>query len=307
MKRESGNARGSNTLRNLALASVAAMVLPISGCKKTEPPMHCYDLDKGRLTVYVEDRAGRSKGELGSEMPMNAADLMIKDSQDPLAFFCTSSGHLLWVTKDTVYVRKLSQDNGSLKASKVLDISHISPDEYAVPGVKVISADIWRNPDARWQEITVATLTNTGLFQAARYSLEGFVKNDQDRAIFDLSRKLNPENRWPKEVAGGVVRIIDSEKFVVIPIGEKGKGEVRNFYHIALAGKPGETFYSREMKIDTMKLWMTNPELKNILGLSSPVRYDRQLGGWVANLDGEKANGETFQMFPILTPAVKAP
>jgi len=51
-----------------------------------------------------------------------------------------------------------------------------------------------------------------------------------------------------------------------------------------------------------MQLWKNNPELKNIVDISSPVRYDRSLGGWVVNLTGENQRGKLFQMFPILTP-----
>ena len=194
-------------------------------------------------------------------------------------------------------------ENDQLRVGKVLNASHIKPDEYAEPGVRVVSADIWRNPDESWENITVATLTNTGLFQAARYSLEALASGNPDRAIFDLTGSLKKENQWPeKGVSGGIVRVLDNEMFVVIPLGKRGKGSVRSFYNIIFEGERGEPFTERTMGIRMMQLWKNNPELKNIVDISSPVRYDRSLGGWVVNLTGENQRGKLFQMFPILTP-----
>lgn len=268
--------------------------------EKKPPIMRCYE---GRpLMVYVQD--GTSKGkELGREVSLDFSQLDIQGGEEPLAYFCTSSGHLFWVTKDTVYVRRISLEDDKLGVDKVLNASHIKPDEYAVPGVKVISADIWRNPDESWENITVATLTNTGLFQAARYSLEASATGNLDRAIFDLASSLKEENRWPeKGVSGGVVRVLDNEMFVVIPLGKKGQGSIRSFYNIIFEGERGKSFTDRTMGIRMMKLWKNNPELKNITDISSPVRYDRSLGGWIVNLTGEDQSGKLFQMFPILTP-----
>jgi hypothetical protein len=293
--------------RWMVLASTLALSAFNLDCPRHLPPerepakMRCYDYGGKTLMVYVQNETNGK--ELGKEVSLDFPQLGIQDGEEPLAYFCTSSGHLFWVTNDSVYVRRISLEDDQLRVEKVLNASHIKPDEYAEPGVKVISADIWRNPGESWENITVATLTNTGLFQAARYSLEALASGNLDRAIFDLASRLKEENRWPEEgVSGGVVRVLDNEMFVAIPLGKRGQGSVRSFYNIIFEGERGKPFTDRTMGISTMKLWKNNPELKNLIGISSSVRYDRSLGGWVVNLTGENQSGKLFQMLPLLTP-----
>ncbi len=186
----------------------------------------------------------------------------------------------------------------------MLDARHVDPDEYSVEGTKIISADVWRNPDENYENITVATLSNSGLFQAANYSLLGLARNDTDRVIFDLRRKLKRSNRWPEgNVERASLRVLDSKTFVAMPLGQKGTGDVTSFYYVSLSAKAGEPFMSGFVDTDTMHLERTNEGLKNIFEITAPIRYDRDLGGWVVNLMGEKADGSAIPMFPIVTPS----
>lgn len=290
-----------------AVLAATLFVCAFPGCKTTQPAVEtpsanvrCYDYQDKTLRVYTEDAVKES----GREMPLSFSKLGIEGSEEPLAYFCTHSGHLFWVTDEHIFIRRISVEGGSLSVNKVLDARHIDPDEYSVSGTKIISADVWRNPDENYENITVATLSNSGLFQAARYSLIGLARNDTDRAIFDLRRKLKRSNRWPQENVGrGSLRALDSKTFVAIPLGEKGNGDVTKFYHIVLSAKEGERFMTGFVDTDAMRLERTNEGLKNIFEITSPIRYDRDLGGWVVNLMGEKADGSRVPMFPIVTPS----
>jgi hypothetical protein len=310
LKREAKKEENSNRLRGFKKWTVlaAAVALPLFACSKKQPENHtsstirCYDNKNKQLHSYVENETQDKSEELGKEFSIDVSQLGVSDP-DPLAFFCTHSGHLFWITNEYVHIRKLSLEKGHIKASKVLDARHVDPDEFQVPGVKVMSADIWRNPDEAWQNLTVATLTNTGLFQIARYSLKGAARNKPDRGIYDLASKLKPESRWPRNgVVGGSIRALGNTEFVALPVGEEGKGKVDKFYHISVHVKPGELIASSKLDTTTITPWEVDSDLKNIIEISSPIRYDGSLGGWVVNLVAEKENGETEPVFPIVTP-----
>jgi hypothetical protein len=278
------------------------------GCKggapesgRSEANLRCYDYEGGKLRLYSEGTAAQGK-ELGSERPLPFKNLGIKSDAQPLSYFCTRSGHLFWVTDEHVFIRRIALKAGSVSVEKVLDARHVDPDEYAVPGTRIISADIWRNPDGRYDDITVATLSNTGLFQAARYSLLGLARNDTDRAIYDLRSKLKQGNRWPEGIERASLRALGRNTFVAIPLGEEGRANVTNFYHLELTAKRGQTFVSGRIHTETMKLTSTHEGLKNIFAITSPIRYNRDLGGWVVNLMGERADGSQMPVFPIVTP-----
>ncbi|MCI0503605.1 hypothetical protein L0Y65_02730 [Candidatus Micrarchaeota archaeon] len=285
-----------------AFIAGAALVgaLGLCACSNERDNFRCYGFGQDSLKVYVES-GRRGSSELGQELALSSPKLGVEG--EPLASFCTSSGHLISVNRDKVFIRRLRYANGALSVDRILESTHTAPDEYAVPGVRVVSADIWRNPDAPYDQITIATITNTGLFQAARYSLEGVASNNPDHGLFDLTRKIQVQNRWPEhDVAAASVHVLDSEMFAVVPLGERGKGAVRGFYNIVFTGKRGTPFYSREMDIRTMKLHANFPELQNVFEISEATRYDRSLGGWIINLRGERADGSDFPIFAILTP-----
>lgn len=267
--------------------------------------MRCYDYKEKEMKVYIE-KSAKSDQEIGMEIPLHFSKLEIKDEKNnsvPLAFFCTHDGHIFWITAEAVYIRRITLLNDKLEVKKILEAKHTEPDEYAVSGVKVVSADIWRKPDESWQNITVATLTNTGLLQASRYSLEDMAKSDAKRGILDLARKLKKENRWPeKGIVGGVIGVLDGDKFSAIPIGERHRGNVRNYYYIVLEGDDGAPFEKRDFGVRTLKLSGDHPGLKNVFGITKPIRYDRKLGGWVVNLIGERKDGKVVHIFPVLTP-----
>jgi hypothetical protein len=299
----------SGRLRRWAVLA-AALITPILcfGCRESRPTdertaakVRCYDYGAGKLRVYSEGKSLPGE-ELGRETSLSFSSLKIKGNAEPLAYFCTHSGHLFWVTDERIFIRRISLQDNDTNVEKVLDARHVDPDEYAIPGTKIISADVWRNPVEGFENITVATLSNTGLFQAARYSLVGLARNDTDRAIYDLRAKLRKGNRWPEDIRRGSLRALDSHTFVAIPLGERGKGVVRNFYHLELTAKRGQTFVSGKIHTETMKLESTAEGLRNIFEITSPIRYNRDLGGWVVNLTGEKMDGSEFPIFPIVTP-----
>lgn len=265
--------------------------------------IRCYEYKNKELRVYIEKNT-KTETETGKEIPLSYSQLNIKDENNnarPLAYFCNHAGYLFWITTDTIYIRRIIIGNEKLGINNVLETKHIEPDEYAVPGVKVVSADVWRNPEAPWENITIATLTNTGLFQAVRYSMEALVKGKPERRILDLTRKLDAEDRWPERgVVSGAVGVLDGEKFSIIPIGDRRKGNVRMFYHLALEGKG--SFGEKLAGVNTMYLSKNHPGLKNVFGITKPIRYERKLGGWVVNLIGERRDGKVVHIFPVLTP-----
>ena len=280
--------------------------------QKETVKMRCYDYHNNKLNVYIENVAeSRPEKQLGSEKKLNFTELGIayeKDNVKPLAYFCTHAGYLFWVTADAVYLRRITVSGDAFKVEKILDAKHVEPDEYAVAGVKVVSADVWQNPAEHWEKITVATLTNTGLFQAMRFSEKALINNNPERAIYNLvnDNLLELNERWPeKGVLSGIVRVLDYGRFSIIPLGIKGKGSVRNFYYIELKGKQDEIFRLMKADITTMQPWKRNPQLKNIFEVSKPIRYEKRLGGWVVNLTGEKRNGMILPLFPIVTPFEK--
>jgi len=293
-------------------AAVTAPKPPTSQPIGKTVKMRCYDYGSGELRVYIENQTKDTPDEqLGFEKKLLFSELGIengKTNTEPLAYFCTHAGYLFWVTSDIVYIKRISIEENRLRVDKVLEIRHTEPDEYAVPGVKVVSADVWCNPKEHWEKITIATLTNTGLFQASQYSLKALVENKPERAIYNFKdeNKLQPENRWPENgVSTGLVRVLDDVSFSVIPLGERGKGRVRNFYYIAFEGKQEESIRSRPLSVFTLRPWKKNPGLKNIFEMSKPIRYDKRLGGWVVNLTGEKQDGRILPLFPIVTPEEK--
>jgi len=302
------------------LAGMMSASIFFSCQHKTDPRMQkkeaptrtrCYDYKEKKLRAYFEQDGGSGKNkELGTEHTIQFSKLGITDGRggaEPLAYFCTHSGHLFWLTSDTIFIKKISRSNGRLEVSDVMRVRHTEPDEYTVPGVRVVSGDIEQNPDSDWEMIAVATLTNHGLFQAARYSRKAIVNNEPERTIYNFryDNKLSEKDRWPEQgIASGIVRVVGREKFVVIPIGEMGKGNVRNFYFVELKGKQDDSFRSRDGTFYTMHLWEKNPDLKNVFGSSIP-RYDRSSGGWVANLEAETIDGKIRKLFPILTPDEK--
>jgi len=292
-------AGGASARRAFMAAAALSSIVFVSGCAKEKESFRCYDYQNGSLKVYVENGNANPR-ELGTETSVGRAELAV--AGEPLAYFCTNSGHILYVSEDTVYIRKLSPRGGGFGVERILEYRHTAPDEYGVPGVQVVSADIWRNPDAPYERLTVATLTNTGIVQASRYSLEGVASNDPDHGLFDLTRKLRDDLRWPRGVSSATVHVLDSEEIAVVPIGERGKGSSRIFYHIAFAGDGSKPLYSRMMDIQTMKVFDNFPDLRNIFEVSEGVRFDRSLGGWIINLRGERADGSTFPIFAILTP-----
>ena len=284
---------------------------PIMHKKEAPAKMRCYDYKEKKLRVYFEQDGGRGKNkELGSEDVIQFSKLRITDGREgaePLAYFCNHSGQLFWLTSDTIFIKKISISNGKLEVSDVMRVRHTEPDEYAVPGVRVVSGDIEQNPDSDWEKIAVTTLTNNGLFQAARYSRAAMVNNEPERTIYNFryDNKLSEKDRWPeKGIANGIVRVVGSEKFVVMPIGEKGKGNARNFYFVELKGERDDSFRSRDGIFYTMHLWEKNPDLKNVISSTIP-RYDKSSGGWVANLEAETVDGKIRKLFPILTPEEK--
>jgi len=293
-----------NLKRWSVLAGALMLSTPSLDCAKQtqkEPPakMRCYDYQDKELKVYIEEKDQKLEAELGNERSLGFSQLEIKNGNDPLAYFCTHDGYLFWITKDEVYIRKIDLQGDSFTVGEVLNAKHTQPDEYAVSGVKVISADIWRNPEEPYEKITLATLTNTGLFQSVRYSLEAIANNDIDRGITDLA--TIKEGPWPKGgISNASVHVLGSEIFVIIPLGEKGKGDITVFYN--LESKERGPFYRTHALIHTFALTENHPELKNIFAVTSPVRYDKSLGGWVVNLMGEKKDGTEFPIFPIVTP-----
>lgn len=279
------------------------------------PKIQCYDYKDKVLRVYVEDKPKRKGQELGSEYPLHFSKIGInkKGDSEPLAYFCTNNGHLFWVTADTVYIKKISFENQSFRVTHEFKEEHTYPDEhkdeyskehkgkYSKP--RVISADILRSPDLHWRNIPVATLTDTGIFQVARYSPLAMARGKPDRAIVRLrhDNDIDVKNRWPaKGVAGGVVHVLSSKEFSVIPLGVKGEGEVRNFYYIALV--KGEVFRSRNWVTATMTPWKRNPELHNIFKITKPVRWDEESGGDVVNFLFETKDAKVLQLFKMVTP-----
>ncbi|MBN1169979.1 hypothetical protein JXA56_03060 [Candidatus Micrarchaeota archaeon] len=262
----------------------AAVGLLAAGCSKKEPDkFRCYDYKDQTLRVSLGDM----------EYPMKIVE------EDPLDYFCTYSGHLFWLTNNHLHVKKLSIKGTAVEAEELFKDKHTRPDEYNVPGVSILSGDIWDNPGTEWENITIATITNTGMFQAIRYSLPDIANNTPDRATKELSL-LSEKNRWSSVVADAVVKIIGEELFVVISTGKKGEAEVKKFYNISFEGPKGSRFSERMMAVTPKELWMLYPDLHNIAEISSPIRYDSGLGGWVVNLAGENQNGELFPMFPIV-------
>lgn len=265
----------------------------------------CYDYKDGILRVYVE-KDPKKMGRLGQEFPLQFSELGITEKGEPLAYFCTYSGHLFWVTPEDVHIRKISIEKGTVKVEKVLDERHVDPDEYKVPGTRVISADIWHNPEERWQRITVATLTNTGLFQAARYSVDAQIDDNPKRGIYNLmyDNHLKKRNRWPQSgIKSGAIGILSGNEFSIIPLGEQGKDSVVVFYYIE--NKGADLFSTEKWNFHPIRLTDGNPDLKNIFAITKPIRYEKKYGGWIVNLLGERANETMMPLFPQLIPVKK--
>ncbi len=293
------NAPVQRRFSRLAAGAIALAGL-FGSCKAEETPdMRCYDYENNMISVYVEGNNGK---ELGKELPLRVSQLAVKDENEkPLAYFCTHSGHIFWVTKDTVYIRKLSFQDGMFVTTKLLENSHIKPDEYAVPGVRVVSADIWQNPDAPWEKITVATLTNTGLFQAARFSVQDMVDNTPDRAIYNLKKSKLGKERWPENgVKGAYVKVLDSRMFTAIPLGEKGKGSVRNFYNISFTGNEERPLVKQGLEIEIVQIGLKYQHIRNITGITIGVRHDKGLGGHIVNMSAENLDGGISPIFSIV-------
>lgn len=289
--------------------------------KKKQLRFRCYDYKDKKLRVYIEDKSKQSRGkETGREEQIDFSSLGIKDKEKnlkPLAYFCNHNGYLFWVSTDTVYIKKIKVEKEKLIVSKVLEVNHLEPDEFVVPGVKVVSADIWKNPDANWEKIVVATLSQTGLFQASRYSLKSQINEEPERRIINLmyDNELENEDRWKDEgIAGATVSVLNDREFSAIPIGVKGKGNVQNIYYIVFTGKPGESLRLDKWDAEAIMLTDGNPNLINIFKITKPVRYEKSKGGWCVNLLGElgmKKNGKLIRLkkkeklirlFPSLTP-----
>ena len=273
-------------MRRRVLKFAAAGILAASlGCSRKGPEkFRCYDYQDQTLRVHVGD----------NEYPLRI------DGEQPMDYFCTNSGHLFWLTKDYLYVKKLSRRGSKIDMEELFKDKHTSPDEYAVEGVKVVSGDIWDNPTANWENVNIATITNTGFFQTVRYSLSDIANNNPDRGTKELSM-LSELNRWPGTAADASVRIVGEEHFVVVPTGEKGKGEFKKFYVISFEGEKGSRFYGRMVSVTAKNLPLLYTDLHNIVEITSPIRYDRSQSGWVVNLLGERQDGSTF---PILVNVV---
>lgn len=276
----------------LAGSALLAGTLALGACEKTRKPelFRCYDAQAETIRVYSGTK------EKGSEKIVRTKNLGTPPLQ-PLSVFCNNEGFLFLVDRDYVRIRRLLLKNGRISGKKVLDAKHTSASEYLEKEVAVIDADIWSNPSAGWKEITVATLTNTGLIQLSTYSHEGEADNDFNTAIYDLGLLPEPR-RWPKNVSGGVVRLLGRDEISVIPLGKKGSAQVDRFYHIRFLGEG--LLIERRMSIHTMRPPAENVE--NIFEISRPVRFDRQHGGWIVDLVGEQESGKTINIYPMLRP-----
>ncbi len=299
-----------NRFKRLCLAAGLLAASIFGNCTKETQREHetrCYGLKNGNLSVYV-DRKNKSSlnNELGEEQQIDFSKLNLadnKDNREPLAYSCTHSGHLFWVTKDTVYIKKLSLIGERFAIAKVLDAKHVDPSEYSKESVRIVSADIWNNPDEKYDQITIATLTNTGLLQASLYSLKDLVNQTPQRAILNFvnDNVLDLKNKWPdKDVSAGAVNILDRYRFSVIPLGEKGKGSVRSMYYVEFGGKAGESLKARKWSVEAIQIWDGNPTLKNIFRIVAPVRFKKEEGGWFVDLQGEKEDGNLIDMVPLI-------
>lgn len=283
-----------------------------SQVKKKQLKFRCYNYKDKELRVYVEGSTQTGKErQLGKEHQLHFSQLRIKDEKSntkPLAYFCNHAGFLFWVTADAVYIKKLDIEKNRLEVSKEKEVRVTHPNEFTEPRNVKVKADIWHNPDEKWENIPVALISNTGFFHVARYSEKAVASGKLDRANIDLKteEKLSEENRWLNNgVESGVVKVLSSREFSIIPLGVKGKGKVRIgkvlvFYYVKFEGKPGVSFLGMDRDIDTTLLKKRKQNLENIYAIYKPPRFDIEQGGWVVNLLGEDRKGKTIHLFPTL-------
>jgi hypothetical protein len=304
-------------------AIAGLMVSSIFGsCKpRTDPPKpkiqavqktRCYGYFDKKLRVYIEDNKARRKhGKLGKEHVVDFSQLEIpnnKSNKDPLAYFCNYSGDLIWIGKEKIFIRKIKFQDKSIKVEKgsgnTLDeIKHTLPTEYKWAG-EVVSADILSAPDKSWQDLTISTLSFNGVLQLLRLDQNAFANNSPDRVFYDFANynRLEKKYRWPlKGLQTGFVHLIDMEEIVVLPIGKKGEGSAKYFYHMTMKGKRGASFRNAERKfVNQVKVHTDKEEYSNVFEIVKPLRLDRSEGGIVMDATAEDKNGKILNLITIV-------
>ena len=274
--------------KSVALALGITALAVFGSCKKPEPEdIRCYGYDNKTLKVH--------DGKEEKSVPFSRLGLSEKK---PLDYYCTRSGHLFWLTPKKVHVRRITNDNGDYSSREVVSSAYTKPDEYSDPDVKVISGHIGGDPTKNWQEIRIATLTNTGIFQVFTLDLDSIAKDKPNRAIvyFMEDTDIEPSERWPeKNIAGAVVRVLNKSEFSIIPLGTKDLGSVRTFFYLKIEGdlRKGDSW------VGTMKLLERNPTLKNVFSVTT--RYEEASGGHIGNFHCETTDKKTLVLLQILT------
>ncbi len=245
------------------------------------------------IIAYMEKRGESTKGgELGSGFLFPASKAF--EGTKPLAVACHTNGAIWWVSETTAYSGRLVPiGDDCCSVNEVTEVSYTKLSEYLTPETRVIAASIW------WplseQAPYIATITNTGYFQAFRAPLNE--PTPSEHFVVELGSK-----RWPQNITGAVLGMLSKYEFALIPLGDKDSkdGGVTYFYYFKCPegsyNDPGDMTISRT---DLIKGWRS--DLKTVFA-SSPIIYEEDEGGWISTIRGITTHGEIVSLNVLIKP-----
>lgn len=255
---------------------------PASPNIKKEKPRRiwcAYEPKHEKLLIYLEAEGEKIKGsELGSASLVPVSETF--EGSKPLAVACRTDGTIWWVSEEAAYNGTIvPREDGCCTIKDAVEIEHAKIPEYQVPGTKVMAAGIlWPVGE---QTPYIATITNTGYFQAFRAPLTG--PTISENFLIGLE-----STRWPPTIARAVLGVLSANEFVLIPLGNKDSplnSNITFFYYLQWRGSSYNDFSKTAIvrKIDIQKEF--RPDLRTIFDVSPPI-YDEDRGGWVSLFNG---------------------
>jgi len=239
--------------------------------------MQVLEAKNGQLNILISGKDGKSKSYSVSLSSLFKGQI----PAGTILKVASGGNDSLWVVTDKdIYSTTIFRlGNGKFSARVDQKWSHtITLPEYKHPPGDVIAADILQHK----KRIYVATISNTGIFQAFIIPASG---------QYLLSEKFNiPVSLpgWPKNVSGALIRLLSPDDFSIIPIGSD---PVIQYIRKA----PG---YDEGLPIETKPLELDHLGTPvRILRAIEPIHFDPNRGGWVVTLECQMKNGSVQPVF----------
>jgi hypothetical protein len=227
------------------------------------------------------------------------------DSAKPLAMECHEDGTVLYVTADSIYEAKISNDEKECATFKVMQrIPYTNIPEFtgrfkgAHENAKVIAADLFWPVEK--STAVVAIVTDSGLFMVFN-SPKASTQDISEKFLWDVANQGNfyiKQHVWPGRVTGAVVGILNRKEFAIIPIG----GSTVNTKYVYVLKYSKDVYGDGEIEPFVEALGERRPGFETIIDATTIV-YDEVRGGLVTLITGQKNDGSLVSIDLIVKPS----